>query len=421
MDSEQIGPFEAYRGLRRAHTGTQLESVFRALCYVLHQWCVYPSSGAPATSVPKRRARHEDKGSSDDGRLLLLEFDKLINIVCRMWDKMFQESGLKILDGIEGLTQEELRKIVRFQPPAQEFPGTHGPGRARRKAGSDDLVYLTRMAEQLVEEGFPYFAFEPRDRMRSHSDEKQRDGAERRLKSDEPHKWVVRPGLAVGDETTFWGGAYTQAEIDLIQRTGIALSRLGPTEIRALGTHKDQRGTMEEIRRELRWAHKACERLACALQDGRLGIGDASRLREYAHEARRKAILNEDYYASAYETMVRELSDAQLKGAFQAVQKPPSLVWGHEDIQKTREKVALAVGVADYVYGIAFFSEHPEELSSRREGKTAAGHSFEEGLESLRRLGIGDIPGSLSAIVEGNTGAIKGPAAERLRALLKDI
>jgi hypothetical protein len=370
-----------------------------------------------------RRPRHEDNGSPDNGKLLLIEFDKLINVLCRMWEKMFLESGLKVLDGIEGLTQEELARTVRFRPPTQELPGTHGPGQARRKPGSDDLVYMTRMAEQLVDEGFPYFAFEPRDGMASDSDKTEKAGAEGRLKSNEPHKWVVRPGLPVGDEKAFWGGDYTQAEIELIQRTAVALSLLGPTEIRAIGTHKDQQGTMQEIRRELKWARKVCARLLAALQNGRLSFGEAVRLREFAHEANRKAILNEDYYKTAYDKMLQKMLNTPLESTFQAVQKQPSVVWGHPDIKRMREKVRLAVGVAEYIYGIAYFSEHPGELEAHRGGKAAAAarHSFDDGLKSLRESGMAGIPGQLADIFEASTGLIRKTAADRLSTLLAEI
>jgi hypothetical protein len=177
---------------------------------------------------------------------------------------------------------------------------------------------------------------------------------------------------------------------------------------------------MQEIRRELRWAHGACANLSAALRNGRFTIGDAIRLREYAHEASRKAILNEDYYATAYDRMLQKMLNTPLENAFHAVQKPPSVVWGHPDIAKMREKVGFIVGVAEYVYGIAYFSEHLGELRARGGSKAAAAarHSFDDGLKSLQGAGMTEIPEQLASIFEESTGLIKEAVAERLSALL---
>ena len=151
MDSETISPFDAYRSLRKAEAGRQLEKVFRALCYAVHEWSLFGSS-AGSDTTPLRTPRFEDNAAPDEGKMLLIEFDKLINIVCRIWSEMFKATGLQRLDAIEDVSREELDTIIRFRPPADEVPGTHGPGTARPvlRAETDEVVYFSEMAELLA-------------------------------------------------------------------------------------------------------------------------------------------------------------------------------------------------------------------------------------------------------------------------------
>ncbi len=330
-----------------------------------------------------------------------------------MWTEIFKATGDNELDEIEKLPREQLEKIVRFKPPGEEVPGTHGPGTARRvlASKSDDVVYFSQMAERLVEEAIPYFVFEP-------SQEHASSG-----KETKPHKKFVKPGIAVGDDEGFWQ-EFTTREIRFLQEVSTALKHLGPTEIRALGTHKNAEGTCREIKRELKWAREKARVLISDLENGNPKPSDVKRLRSVSHEGYRKAILNEDYYASAYGTMLDRIDDGQLKEAFDKAQQSPTEVWGHSDIPDLRDKVQRTIAVADYLYGIVYFLEHPSDLFSKKgisKAATEAKHSFENSLEHLNKHGLGNLPGSLQDVFERKTGAIKGSVVQQLSALLNDI
>ena len=129
MGSKTITPFNVFQALRKADTGRQLEKVFRGICYALNEWCKYGSSNTTINHV-QRRLRYGDD-EPDVGKMNMFEFDKFINVICRVWTEIFKATGLNELDEIEKLPREQLEKIVRFKPPGDEVPGTHGPGTAR--------------------------------------------------------------------------------------------------------------------------------------------------------------------------------------------------------------------------------------------------------------------------------------------------
>jgi hypothetical protein len=416
MASESIDPFEVYRGVRRFHAGVQLERLFRGLCYLLHTWRAFGQL-KPGNQSP-RKLRY---GKADDGDITSIEFDKFINVVCRMWTRLFQVSGLPLLDRIDTLSEGELDEIVRFKPPVDEVPGLHGPGEARTSEPGHRAVYVVQMLSDLFRlEDIPYFTFEgpmPTERDEVEEEEPRAAGGPIVL-GVEPDA-IVKPGLPVKDDAKFWSG-FTEREIKFFRDLGNALKHLGPTEIRALGTHKDAASTVAEVERELRWAKKQRVVAVAELQRGRLSEGTALRLLTFASEAVKKASTNRVDYRSGCREALKELADVELRQAFEFVQKPEAETWGSDDIPQLVVKAERWLGASKFLFGLAYFQGHPKSRESEGMGK-AARHQWKEGIRALSSQGVRSLPGSVQEAFEAGGDQVKRELVESLVEALKNL
>jgi hypothetical protein len=420
MASEVFKPSEVYRWIRHGDVGKQLEYVFRGVCFVLNSWC---SFGAATISDEKlvRKGRYD---KPDKGRLTTIEFDKLLNIVCRVWGEMFQRTGAVVFDRMTKLSAEEINGIVRFRPPFQELPGTHGPGQTRTQAASNETRYVVRMLQDLSEEPDlpPYFLFEGKDVRKFEEDIGDHEPDERGDPpefSHDPHMCFVRPGLAVSDDDIFWDG-FTGCERSFLRDLAQALKHLGPTEVRALGVHKDQLGTVEEIQRELKWARRERDAIVASLSSGRIALQNAAQFQVFAEEALRKARLHKEEYASAHDRMLRELnSSPAVRTAFEAVQKGPFEVWGHDDLKTVEPEAECTAAIADYVYSIAYFIGHPKERAQQhtRAAKHAR-HCWDDGLAALKKCGVRNLFESVGALFDGESEVLRTTTVETLAEVL---
>jgi hypothetical protein len=337
VDSERVDPFQVYRAVRQADVGMQLERVFRAICYVLHRWKAYGERVADGhDGTPARNRGH------DHGRLNLIEFDKLANIVCRLWTNVFQRTALPRLGEINSLSPDEVQKLVRFKPPFEEVPGLHGPGEARAVSGSRH-VYLVKMLRDLDSEGVGYFTF---------SSEDGREEEDLAVSSDDAGTTFIAPGLLVSEDDVFWDG-FTRAEVDFLRLTASAICHLSPAQIRALGTHKDHPSTVDDAKREVNWARRKAEEIAKALGvERRVALKDAYRLFMFVNEARRKTEQNEQAYREAFKVLATELHDATGE-AFLASHRAADEIWKGDEITDIRAWHARAIGPASALVALA--------------------------------------------------------------------
>ena len=307
-------PHAVYSSIYRSETWKQLEHVFSAVSSILDRWCEFGKLKNSKDESPRKRIY----GRCDNGCLTPIEFDKLINVICRIWAEMFKSRGPKDISGVNSLEQAELDKVVRFRPPTEEVPGKHGPGMARLIPESEDPRYVTQMLIRLsIEEEIPYITL-------SKNGDSRKSGGPRGLSPKRPtttvevneYKDYVIPGIAALDQARFWRG-FTVAERSLIASLSDAIKHLGPSEIRALGTHKSQNETVKEVRREIIWAIKVIEEMVCDLNSSSvIAIDVAQRFRSFSDEAARKAYKNRAEYEQAHVIMLRELGDSYIKQAF---------------------------------------------------------------------------------------------------------
>lgn len=369
MDSDGLNPVYAYASIRRAETGVQLEQVFRALSFLLHDWRRFGFTDDPTRLVRKGR-----NGKPDRGRITVIEFDKFVNIACRLWTKLFQATGSQFIDRVDELDEETKAQIVRYKPPVDEVPGLHGPGEARTAEDGDKVVYVVAMLKMLADEGISYFTFQTRSSASaSNSPEAELLKGElfdTQATTSEPENTAefgeitrtwgigesteVEPGIRVTDDAHFWEG-FTDREIRFLRDLSNALKRLGPTEIRAIGTHKDSRSTVKEVRRELRWANKQIKTLLIDLPNGTISLQASQRLHMSVDEALRKSEKNKDDYATGYALLYQEIQDSELRTAFTNSQKPPEEVWNATELPTLAGSAASLKGVAKLLHALAYF------------------------------------------------------------------
>jgi hypothetical protein len=433
MDSKGIDPLSVLKAVRRVSEGLQLERLFRGLSFVLHEWCKFGLRQDISTRV--RKGRH---GKPDKGQLTAIEFDKLINVVCRTWTKLFQTTGLPLLDQIEKLDEVARNKIVRFKPPVDEFPGLHGPGEARRKKPSGRIVYVVSMLKALAEiEDIPYFTFHPRYKSVPH----RQNAAETSEKTpflletnelptrdeidfDEITKifgiessTFVTCGLHVTKDPQFWSG-FTDREASFLRDMANALKHLGPTELRALGTHKDNASTLEEVYRELKWANEKIPKIAATLAQGSIELKDAQRFHMSIDEAIRKSGGNRRDYENGYSLVLKELEDEFVRDAFKQAQQAATEVWRDAILPNLAAQAIRMLGLAQYVHGLAYFQKNI------RQAHFQSGHlgqlmlkQFTEGLSAVSKNAVGRLPKNPVDAFE-KSGMIKKDVASLLINLL---
>jgi len=329
-----------------------------------------------------------------------IEFDKLCNVVCRIWTMLFSKSGLTVLDEIESVPPSEVQKLVLFQPPLQEIPGLHGPGEARTQGS--ETHYLVDILKTLDDEGVGYFLFRP---------------SARRNVPDGGMK-CVQPALLTSDDPTFWEG-FTTAEIQHIRQMSGAISRLTAEQIRALGTHRTAFDTVEDVRREFRWARDRARQIMGTLNAGLIEFSAALRLQTCIREAGRKAKLNVAAYAEAYAGMSLELGGTILE-AFKSAQTSPEAMWSSPELPSLIEKAADVDGISNCVLAVAFFLEHAEDRVNpkTREGRRMQ-KMWDEGRASVQSRHRTTLSEHVAEVIEGNR--LTNDASRILRKLLQKI
>jgi hypothetical protein len=197
-----------------------------------------------------------------------------------------------------------------------------------------------------------------------------------------------------------------------------ALKHVGPIEIRALGTHRTGEQTLEEVKRELRWASRERDgMLACLKGKVKIRSEYGRRFQNFSREAFLKADKNREPYEEAFQKVVDELSSADVKQAFVGSQKPASEIWECKPVKDLRKTVHRLYQLADYIWAIAYFDEHPEERQSQktREAREAM-HCWENGSGYAKQLGLPDL---LDMVFDTERECIADDVRERLIEVLR--
>jgi hypothetical protein len=416
--SDTVNPYEVYKSIYQCELGKQLGQVFRAVVFVLHRWCQF---GILKPGSPPKSPRSPAYERPDNGCMTLIEFDKLMNVLCRVWGKMFSVYGEEYIENgtINTLSEQELQRIVRFKPPLDEIPGRHGPGEARQDEFNDPPSYAVDMLTRLsVQESIPYVDIRKNDDSRSSTG--PRKAARESVKSLEEivyHKDYIIPGIGAFEDVVFWGG-FTQFERNFLVEFADALKHLGPIEIRALGTHRTSEQTVEEVKRELRWARAERDKILACLE-GKIKIRseDARKFQNFAREAFLKADENRKAYEEAFRRVLDELSSSDIKQAFTDSQKTVFEIWECKPVKDLRKTAHTLYQLADYIWAIAYFDEHPDARRVQTTRETGeAMHCWEHGLVHAKHLGL---PDSIDKVFAADRDCIAEDVRERLIEVLR--
>ena len=320
MGSEHLNA-DIFRLLRTGREGVQFERSFRALAFLLGRWYDYAD----------RRKQDEGDGTR---QLKSIAFDKLVTLVMRLWDRLYELSPrLQVDSQSSGVTIVMDEEGVTFPCPLRELPGKHGPGRAvyNGQSAPDFIVSVLYKLQQ--DDILHYFSVKPAT-----------DGPDRgksgRVLVTGPET-VVLPGVPITNKKEFLA-RFTPREVELISDLERGLRKMDSSEIRALGTHESLERTIAAIR----WEYRALKRLGVqqairVAVDKNCQFTDAAQLWvEYSSEARAKASENQSAYASGWAIMNAELSDPELREVFTHTQARAAEIWGGEEM-KSHSRVAV--------------------------------------------------------------------------------
>lgn len=388
------GLFALLRGERE---GVQHERTLRVLFVLFHTWCSYQGE------------RKSCEGEAVDGQLRAIYFDKFVMVVFRLWDAYFRQTGEHLMLRADEMQEHELDSTISFPCPLCEVKGKHGRGRALYD-GKDKPAYIVEILYALQQENIlHYFDVRP--------------------PTDDPdnprhHKTVVKPGLPTFDRQAVLG-VLTSREIAIVDQMGLFLRRLGPAQIRALGTHENREKTLEDVRKEF----EDSERLGLwgSLIDAIENDSDfwvsSEQLHEYADEAYRKAVLNRAAYEEARGLLETEITDDDLKNVFLDCQKPSNEVWSqderavHDIVERSKKFHALTL----YLVGLAYFSQHPGEVETQR-SPLAENRKKEwlSGRTSLVSNGLDKLPSNLADCFQGQ-GKLRDVVRSRLLEVVRTV
>ena len=404
--------------LRVERVGVQFDRAFRLLCYVLDRWCSYSGDRTACDGEPNDRLR-------------AIYFDKCAVLVFGVWDELFRATGAKFRGKIETLTEEVEQTLVTFPCPLSDLPAKHGRGRARFSVTDRQQrpVYLGPMLRALLQSGsFDYFdiSVPPEDAEQDEvrwasEDTRESPAADAWIPEPLPFTATVRPGYAITDPERFLE-VFTRREILVLTQLGTGLARLGPGEIRALGTHRNKEDTVYDIEKEFGDLHrrKVWERLGNRLGSGTGFACEARELCEYLREAWRKAVYNRKDYENGRALLAAELAgDSAIHGAFLRCNQSGSAIWDNDRVRALAAVATDAHSFAKYLESLALFRDKAtERVAPRQRSTRRASHLFEEAIEGLGD-GLGrKLPRNVSDVFVGTSPEMRKDVCAELQSIL---
>lgn len=390
MSYKSLYDSSMFTALREGRVGVQCERSLRSLLLLLDGWKNYTGP------------RKELYLKKDDGVLTAIYFDKFAMLTFRLWDTMFSNTSE------DQPERREEEHSITFPSPFEPIPGKHGPGPGRHGAQkAEKPTYLLDMLYALQSEGFlNYFEVSP----------PQNDPD-----NYKSHKTTVTPALPVTDEEEFLRG-FTKFEREILLDLRSAIKRLGPAEIRALGTHATHEGTVEDIEREFTYLGKKKGKLNENLRENRPFKREAQELLEFADEAWRKSQGNRDDYRSGYRKMALEINNPTLKQAFETSQATAEEVWRHsgefDDLVKRSEQALL---FTTYLHAVAVCQEHRLGQSGNAKQIKKAEDQVATKAGELNRVGVAVLPSMTNDIFVGATSEIGTTTRSRLIEVINTV
>jgi len=318
-----------FTALRDGRVGVQCERSLRFLLFLLEGWSRHTEPRKLLYSKP------------DHGVLSAIYFDKLAMLSFRIWDAMFQTTREQ---------RENEDASITFPSPFVSVPGKHGPGPGRVEAEKGDrAIYLIEILFMLQKEGIlNYFQVTPPE------DEPQ---------NHKHYKTTITPGLPVTDDDEFLRG-FKKLEREVLLDLRNTVKRLGPAEIRALGTHSDYQSTVDHILLEFTFMASKRERVTDAINQDRSFIAGAQELLEFSNEALRKSKTNREDYATARHKAISQINHPILRSGFEIAQESTDTIWP----KTSKEMVELVKRSEDAVLSTKYLCAVAELKEYRSSG-----------------------------------------------------
>ena len=377
---------DLFAALREGREGSQFARSLRVLWFLFNGWCFYDGK------------RKDCAGESSTGHLRAIYFDKFAVLTARIWDAYFQRTGQRLKGKLDAAEDATLDSVVASPFPFREVPGKHGRGLARWD-GKEEPRYIVDLLHRLRQEEILYYfdidaPYGPAD-----------------------YRTVVKPGTPITDRRDL--KEFTGLEKAVLLELANVLKKLGPSEIRALGTHSTVKKTIEDIDKEF----SDLERLRvwpnlieAIEQDGNFSE-PAEQLLEYAEEAWRKAVHNEDDYTTGRVTALTESADSELQAVIKDCQQEPMAIWGDSEVRARGARAARLRSGACYVRALARFRERPRERSFRIP-KSMVWELWDAGNNGLAGSGLHALPSAPTDAFEGDSENIKSAVRNDMIRLL---
>jgi hypothetical protein len=377
-----------FEQLRSKREGVQFERILRALSVVLHQWCQFTGN---------RKHLYGEHSQV----LTSIQFDKLANFMFRCWNTAYQSYDVDSLV-VGQKSQQFKRDQITFPSPFIELPGKHGRGPARFD-GKGRPIYITESVYALQNEGVFYFEVTPPvDAPNSPND----------------HRTTVTSGMTITSSSQFLND-FSSREIEIVQEFANSVKHLGPSEIRALGTHENYLKTVEDVVKEFTDMTPHRTKVVDKLKSGDSFSEDSGEMLEYVDEAWRKASANRADYSDARTIVLKELGDRDLRNVVENCQATPDHIWDHPKVTYLAQHAERALAVSQYVHGLGMHQKLHRHGSQKLRNQFT--QIWQEGIDGTRKHGFGHLPGEINKVFVGNTGEIAPEVREQLLTMLNSI
>lgn len=390
MDSKSIYKSYLFSDIKEGRVGFQCERSFRILLFLFDGWSKY---------TPERTKLYDDKNRKrdkeiDDGRLPIIYFDKLAMFSFRLWDKLFSFYGDK------ARKEEADPHIISFPTPFQEIPGKHGPGPGRfdkPMAGGDSKgpIYLLEILYELQNDNvLHYFEITPPSQSPLDSQD---------------YRTTVAPAMPVTDPEELLK-VFNELEKKMLMDLRNSLKRLSPSDIRALGTHANQKATADAIKFEFKRWKSFRRSIIDGLRNGTSIFKETREMLEFAEEAWLKSSVDrkKDYH-HAYDLIKNQINHQELLEAFAECQKPPDEIWDTSEVMvELSQKAIRALAFTRYIHTISYFQDNQNERMQRTSKQARMyGHWWDESIKEMNLCGLTGFFSKVEDMFTSNPGKIR--------------
>lgn len=376
MDFDSLGEKLLFSELREGREGVQLERTFRALSFILHGWLTYKGRGK---SIYKRDEKSKDSIKS----MPVISFEKLALFCSRIWKTMFQfEEAKKMKDSV----------TITFPFPFQEIPAKHGR-RLMRFDAENNPLFITEILYILQKEDIiHYFTVN--------------------VPSEDPdnpnnYKTTVAHPFPIINRKEFLKN-FTPLEIEILEDLENSLRRLNAEQIRALGTHENNKKTISDVKKEFRGMNFYTPDVINCLNRGECFFNSSYEMMTYADEAWRKSIYNKKDYEDACRLMIIEIKKPNLQKAFRECQWSNERIWGNDqEIDDLAQKAKKAKAFTKFLNTCSYYRNHTAERTSKKSREARMySYMWDESLKELNQYGFRELH-YISDIFTGSTSKIK--------------